>query len=315
MILIFSTPKDEHAAQVFQHLMDLGVEARFLDLAGFPRSLRLHMHYDRPDHRDFAIVGTDGNAIDCDQVTAAWWRRPEPFRIPPEITNPHMRDFAYHESYHALTGLWSSLNTLWVNPPVRDEEAQHKTFQLSAAQEVGLPIPRTLVSNDPDEARRFVHDSAHTGVIFKAFAPTERYWRETRLVTAQEMEVLDSVRYAPVIFQEYVESVCDLRVTLVGQAVFAAAIYAHETTYPVDYRMDLRHARIEPFTLPLTVEQRLKDLLRRLGLIYSAVDLRLTSDDHYIFLEVNPSGQWLFVENATGQPISRALARLLAGCG
>jgi glutathione synthase/RimK-type ligase-like ATP-grasp enzyme len=315
MILIFSTPADEHAAQVLQHLKDLGVRVRFIDLAGFPCSLRLRMHYDQPDHRDFAIIDVDGTSIDCDQVTAAWWRRPELFSIPSEITDPHVRSFAYRESYHALAGLWSSLNTVWVNPPVRDEEAQHKTFQLSAAQEVGLPIPRTLVSNDPDEARRFVQDSVHTGVIFKAFVSTERCWRETRLVTAQEMEVLDSVRYAPVIFQEYIEAVCDLRVTLVGQAVFSAAIYARETTYPVDYRMDLRHARIEPFALPLTVEQRLKDLLRRLGLIYGAVDLRLTSDDHYIFLEVNPSGQWLFVENATGQPISRALARLLAGCG
>jgi glutathione synthase/RimK-type ligase-like ATP-grasp enzyme len=273
------------------------------------------MHYNQPDHRNFGIIGMDGTCIDFNQVTAAWWRRPRPFSIPPEITNPHVRVFAYRESHHALTGLWSSLNTFWVNPPVRDEEAQHKTFQLSAAQGVGLLIPRTLVSNDPDEVRRFVQDGTYTGVIFKAFASTERYWRETRLVTAQEMEVLDSVRYAPVIFQEYVEAVCDLRVTIVGETVFAAAIYARETSYPVDYRMDLRNARIEPFALPLTVEQRLKDLLRRLGLIYGAVDLRLTSDDQYIFLEVNPSGQWLFIENATGQPISRALAHLLAGCG
>src|SRR4029077_3184097 len=130
-----------------------------------------------------------------------------------EITSARMRGFAYRESYHALTGLWSSLETLWVNQPARDQEAPHKTFQLSAAQEVGLPIPRTLVSNDPDEARRFVHELTRTGVIFKGFAPTERHWRETRLLTVQEMQVLDSVRYAPVIFQEYVEAVCDLRVT------------------------------------------------------------------------------------------------------
>jgi glutathione synthase/RimK-type ligase-like ATP-grasp enzyme len=314
MVLIFSTPEDEHAAQVFQYLKDIGVEARFLDLAGFPRSLSLRMHYRQPKYRNFTIIDSDGICIDCNQVTAAWWRRPEPFSFPPEITNPHMRTFAYRESYHALTGLWSSLSTFWVNPPVHDEEAQHKTFQLTAAQEVGLSIPRTLVSNDPDEARRFIQESVR-GVVFKIFASTERYWRETRVITVQEMEVLDSVRYAPVIFQEYVAAVCDLRVTIVGQAVFAAAIYADGATYPVDYRMNLRKARIEQFTLPLTVEQRLKALLKRLGLIYGAVDLRLTSDDHYIFLEVNPSGEWLFIENATGQPISRSLAHLLAGFG
>lgn len=312
MILIFSTPEDDHAARVLQHLNDLGADACILNLAGFPDNLRLHMHYDQKDQRSFSILDSNGNVIHHDQVTASWWRRPEPFSIHAEVTDPHLRGFAYRESYHALNGLWSSLNALWVNPPARDEEAQRKTFQLSAAQDVGLTIPRTLVSNDPDEARRFIEETADPGTIFKAFACSERHWRETRFVTREDLAILDTVRYAPVIFQEYIEAVCDLRVTLVGEAVFAAAIYTHGKTYPADYRMHLRHARIKPFSLPQSVEKKLSDLIRRLGLFYGAVDLRLTPDGQYVFLEVNPSGQWLFVESETGQPISRALAGLLA---
>ena len=51
--------------------------------------------------------------------------------------------------------------------------------------------------------------------------------------------------------------------------------------------------------------------MRRLGIVYGAIDLRRTPDGRHVFLEVNPAGQWLFVEQATGQPIARALARAL----
>jgi glutathione synthase/RimK-type ligase-like ATP-grasp enzyme len=54
--------------------------------------------------------------------------------------------------------------------------------------------------------------------------------------------------------------------------------------------------------------------MRRLGLEYGAIDLRLTPDGEYVFFEVNPAGQFLFVEHACGLPISAALAaRLAAG--
>ncbi len=219
--------------------------------------------------------------------------------------------FAANEANEALSGIWHSLDAFWVNDPGRDQIAHRKAFQLSVAQDVGLRIPHTLITNDPAEARAFVDARGYRSVIYKSFSATQRDWRETRLLRPEELDLLDNVRYAPVIFQEYVEAVYDLRVTVVGREIFAVAIHSQETEYKVDFRMDIASARIEAVALPQEVERGLHALMARLGLVYGAIDMRLTPDGRYVFLEINPAGQWLFVEQPSGQPIADAMARLL----
>jgi glutathione synthase/RimK-type ligase-like ATP-grasp enzyme len=92
-------------------------------------------------------------------------------------------------------------------------------------------------------------------------------------------------------------------------------VHSQETAYKIDMRMDIANARITPVQLPEEVRDRLTDLMRRLGLVYGAIDMRRTPDGRYVFLEINPAGQWLFIEERTGQTISAALARLLASHG
>jgi len=75
--------------------------------------------------------------------------------------------------------------------------------------------------------------------------------------------------------------------------------------------MDIAHARIEAVCLPPAVEAQLRQLMARLGLVYGAIDMRLTPDDRYVFLEINPAGQWLFVEQRSMQPITATLAAML----
>jgi D-alanine-D-alanine ligase-like ATP-grasp enzyme len=114
-----------------------------------------------------------------------------------------------------------------------------------------------------------------------------------------------------VTFQEYVPGV-DLRVTVVGDQVFTAEIDATATSYPVDMRMVLDEAAMRPAGLPAAVEKSLLALTQRLGLTFGAADLRRRPDGRHVFLELNPAGQWLFVEARTGQPITSAVAGLLA---
>ena len=123
--------------------------------------------------------------------------------------------------------------------------------------------------------------------------------------------MLHNLRFAPVIFQEYVPAQFDVRITIIGQNVFAASIYSQETSYKVDYRMDMQSARIEPYKSPTDVLKRLKIFMKHLGLIYGAIDMRLTPDGRIIFLEINPAGQWMFIEERTKQPITKAFSELL----
>jgi hypothetical protein len=312
MILVVSSPNDEHGQVVLREVASRGGTGRLLDLARFPRELRLSLRLDTADRREFTLRSAQGDPLPFADVRVVWWRRPQPFQIDPGIQQASHRGFAYSESVEAFAGLWQALDVFWVNHPTRDEVAARKVYQLRVAQEVGLQIPITLVSNDPDEVRAFVAARGSEPTIYKAFSATEQEWRETRLLRPEELAGLDNVAYAPVIFQEYVPAGVDLRITIVGEAIFAAAIHSQDSSYPVDFRMDMASARVEATELPPDVTGKLHALMGHLGLVYGAIDMRRTPDGRYVFLEVNPAGQWLFIEQRTGQPISAALAGLLA---
>lgn len=314
-VLIISSERDEHATAVAANLSDLGVEHHLLDLARFPEQIGLVLRYANGASPVAQLRGVGGADIDLARVRAIWYRRPQPFGIPSSLSRPSHRTFAYNESHEAIAGLWQMLDVFWMNHPTRDEVAARKVYQLGVARASGLEIPPTLISNDPAEVRRFLGEHGSKGTIYKAFSATQQEWRETRLVRDEELAVLDQVRHAPVIFQEYVPARFDLRVTIVEDHIFAAAIHSQDTEYQVDFRIDMNRAKVEPHELPTEVARGLADFMRRLGLVYGAIDMRLTPNGRYVFLEVNPAGQWLFIEGRTGQPITATVARTLAGRG
>jgi glutathione synthase/RimK-type ligase-like ATP-grasp enzyme len=312
MILIVSSPADPHAAAVLAALDARGAEARILDLSRFPAHGALSMRFgDGARERRLTVDGAD---IALDAVRAVWWRRPQPYGLDPAIADPETRTFTVHEVHEAIEGLWLTLDATWVNDPANDTKAGRKLWQLDVARACGLAVPRTLVTSDPQAARAFVADHGEGRTIYKPFQGNERLWRETRVLRAEELGQLDAVRHAPVIFQEYVEG-DDLRVTIVGDRIFPAWIRPKPGAYAADMRMELGEAAIEPCVLPDAVETGVRRLMARLGLVYGAVDLKRRTDGGHVFLEVNPAGQWLFVEDQTGQPVAAALADALAGPG
>jgi glutathione synthase/RimK-type ligase-like ATP-grasp enzyme len=309
MIVVVSSKPDSHATAVLAELEAMKEPATLLDLAEFPLLYRLSMNYGN-SHAAGPHLRAETGSIDFSQVRSIWWRRPQPFRLDPDLRDPAYVNFAINESHEAITGLWHSLDVFWINNPACDAAAQRKAHQLHVAQKLGISIPETLITNDPRQAQQFIE--RHERVICKAFSATQENWRETRLVGPEELANLERVRLAPVIFQRYVEAVYDLRITVVGNDIFPAAIYSQETAYAVDCRIDIGRARIEPVRLPEPQQDQLHKLMDTLGLVYGAVDMRLQPDGTYVFLEVNPAGQFLFIETATKQPIARSLAVALA---
>jgi glutathione synthase/RimK-type ligase-like ATP-grasp enzyme len=279
-----------------------------LDLSEFPSRLTLSLSYQGAARRAF-LRRTGGGEIDLAAVRAVWWRRPQNFRLPATLRDPAQRRFVNSEAATAFQGMYQSLDAFWINEPARDLVATHKPFQLALAQAVGLDIPDTLMTNDPDEARAFW--SAHPGeVVYKQFVALPDTWRETRRLGKAEEAVAESIRLTPVIFQRNVPAVADLRVIVIGASVFAAAADVRGGEYPQDVRMNL-DARYEAHDLPQPVVERLHRLMDRLGLVYGAIDFRLTPDGQYVFLEINPAGQFLYIEQQTGQKIAAALAEKL----
>ncbi|MEP2030201.1 MAG: MvdC/MvdD family ATP grasp protein [Paracoccaceae bacterium] len=311
MILILSHRGDQHAVVVLEQLTKNRVPAAMFDTAVFPNNASLSIHQTGGGQQ--ADLSFEGANLDMGSVRRVWWRRPRGFTPDAALTRPEDFNFVHNESHAAIGGLWRSLDAEWINDPLLDEAAARKVWQLKVANELGLRTPKTLITNDNQAAMRFVEAQGNKGTIYKAFTATEEDWRETRLLKPEEKRELDQVKYAPVIFQEYIKADIDLRITMIGEDIFPAAVYSGETEYKVDFRMTFHDARVEAHVLPDEIVTKLRKLMKKLGLIYGAIDMRLTPHGEYVFLEINPSGQWLFIEDRTGQKMTDAfVSRLMA---
>ena len=307
MILIVSFRDNDHVERVREHLTR---PARVFDIADFPARTRLEVRFADGEPDLLVLQPHDGPPLDLADVGAVWYRRLRPMELDEALTAPTGRLFAWSESHEALSGLWQATDCFWMNPLAADEAGQRKIRQLQVAREVGLSVPRTLVTNDPAAATDFVANRPAGSVIRKAFRNIPEAPRSTAVVTLEDLTRMDQVRFAPVTFQEFVPADLDLRVIVVEDEVFATSIRS-QPEFQTDYRAGIGSAEFAPYALPDQVASALVELHKRLGLVYGASDFRVTPDGEHVFLEVNPAGEYLFASDRTGQPVPQAIAACL----
>lgn len=308
MILLVAEPKDVHARVVARRLEMRGAPHAIVNAADFPQRLRISAKYG--DGRFAVRVANGAPIVDGEEIHGLWLRRFHAHEISPAIADEAVAAFAYREARELFLGWTSSVRNV-INPRSEEWRAEMKPFQLFAAQEVGLTIPRTIVSNDPEEIRAFAA-SLDGEVVFKVLSATAFQFTATTALELDHLDLLDGVRLAPTIFQERIHADRHLRVTVVDDSIFTAAIEPVRAEGMLDWRLD-RDPRMEPFDLPAPVAEKVLALRRRLGLRFGAIDMILDRDGRYVFLEINPGGQWLFVEIHAGLPISEAIADALTG--
>lgn len=250
---------------------------------------------------------------DC---TAVWVRRPFFARVPDDFEEAD-RSIIRRESRHMRASFFDLLcpSALWVNPLSTYHLEKCKPTQLVWAQRCGLQIPATLVSNDPEEILVFFRAAKGRRVIYKTFNALV----PTSLLTEDLLSDTDLLRWTPGIYQYYVEKDHEVRVTAIGERMFAVRINSQQTAHgSIDWREAQWKPRgeagdlvIEPAILPKAVQKACRQLLRSLGLIYGAIDLIVTPEKEYVFLEVNPSGQFLWVDYEAGLPLLDAMSEML----
>jgi glutathione synthase/RimK-type ligase-like ATP-grasp enzyme len=310
VILVISHEQDPHAERVLRHLEADGRQVLLLNLSELPHRATLSIEYDRRGHPRIDYVRATGQSFALNSARAVWWRRPQAPDLS-SVTDPQVNLFTANEWNEAINGLWQLLDARWMNDPTRDDAASRKARQLRVAAEVGLKVPRTLITSDPERAQRFA-ERAGVQTVYKTFSCTHAIWRETRLLRDEDLAQVDAVRVAPVIFQEFIPADCDLRITAVGGKLFPAAIRSTPREGAIDFRTSMGDAAVGIEQLPAKISEKLAKLMTRLGLVYGAIDMRRTPDGDYYFFEVNTAGEFLFIEDRTQQPIARAIADWLA---
>ena len=301
MRVLVLTEKDDLAADlVVLKLQERGVRYRRLNVDMFPADLTISYN---PESSS-AMFHADGERFCSTEVSSVWCRRSRRF-------SPH-DSYAHRESQAFLEWLWGQMAWIWVNSPPAVADASNKLWQLRTASKIGFDVPATLVTNQVEQVR----DTFGPGpVVVKTIggAAIDRNGTRQHLFS-QLLPLADldpaAVKAAPCIFQEPVKPGMDVRVTVVGNHVFATDI--ETPAGPVDWRAAPPKAvRYCPVDLPAEVAKRCLALCRIAGLTYGAFDFVRQPEGQYVFLEVNPAGQWGWIERATGQPITGAIVDAL----
>jgi glutathione synthase/RimK-type ligase-like ATP-grasp enzyme len=322
MILIITSKQDGHIGAVSRYLDTAGVPWVRLNTEDFATNVELSVS---PASGSGKLALRDsGKTIDLEDVRAVWFRKPEPVSVSHFLDlDPGALDYVEAEFTEILLGLYSLLNHVpWINDPFKTRIAHRKMLQLRVAAKVGFTTPRTVITNNPETALAFAK-CLQGDVAIKslgAIVVTEehtggeaiQYGLFTRRVSFAELEsVKDTVRHQPTAFQEFLEKQYELRITCVGSRCFACRIESRSSDLTADdYRFDTKGLVHTAFECP-EFEEKLEAYLKAFGLSFGCFDILVTKTGEAVFLECNPNGQWLWVENMTGLPIGHAIAEQL----
>lgn len=301
-VLILTEPRDFHAYAVAEALAGREVSVTLWHGSDFPQK-QTGSVWLGPGRFDCEVVGEDLAFDAAASFDVVWNRRPTS-PVVPESVHPADWMLAQRDCHHFVSSLRQLVapGALWINPLLAQSLASLKPYQLRLADEVGLEIPETLCSNDPARIAGFLR--AHPGrTVFKSFNPgvwkTEHGIAQlyTTAVTAADLPDAEVLQASPGIFQLEVAKDHELRVNVFGDHACTAKLLSQQS---VEGRHDWRRARsalaVEVGELPEAVARGCRALMRRLGLIFASFDFIVTPEGRHVFLEVNPMGQFLFLE-------------------
>ena len=301
-LLIATFPDDVHALEVALVLRERGHEVVIWSGGDFPTLQSASVDYEGAGARWSASgpeLELSGGGIDV-----VWYRRAVAPALPKGM-HPGDRPVAQRECEDFVAGLWRLVapGAFWVNPLEGRTRADLKLVQLREAQRAGLAIPRTLASNDPRRIRAFLEELGGPA-IYKGFNP--QHWRDgddvavlfTSEVSPAKLPPDEVLRLTPGIFQPRLAKAHELRVTVMGERMVTARLASQtQAATRLDWRTRSVGLGIEPDALPAPVEAGVRALMRELGLVFGCLDFVVTPEGEHVFLEVNPMGQFLWVED------------------
>lgn len=296
-ILILGNAADAHAAHVYQTLKQADIPVFYWDTHLFPTQIQISW---QPETQQ-GLLTLQEQQLDLQSIQSVFWRSFSGVSVP-SFEDPAQQQIAFRDAMSTLRSIIQSCPAHWVNSWQAYEFHQTKPLQLAKAKQLGVKIPATLISNDPEQVISFAQ--SHDKVIFKPVCGGAH----TQFVTPAHLEperLQRALRLAPATIQAYVPGT-NVRSYVIGNAIYTAEI----RSAAVDFREDTE-AQLIPLTLPESVQQQCLAIARALWLEWTAIDWRVTPEGEYVFLEANPSPMFLHFERQTGFSITQQLVNLL----
>lgn len=269
------------------------------------------------DNKSYSFQIGQSNSFDINSVThidSVWFRRTKLPNL--ETISSGEKLFLLNEYDSLLSNLYHLLSPeKWLSQPKYVYEAENKLYQLKLSKKVGFNIPETLVSNSKELVKDFISHHKNK-VIIKPLSQGRIIEGETvrniftNILDDTYVKNIDEYSLTPSILQPYIEKDYEVRVTVVGEKVFSAKI---DSQTNANAKIDWRKEKIKSvsYNLPNDISQKCVLLVKELNLQFGAIDLIKTKNGNYVFLEINPNGQWAWIEFDTGLPISDEIIKFL----
>lgn len=312
-VLVLASREDVTADLVVQELNSRGLPVARMDTADFPVSMSLAAH--AIDGKIEGRLKDRLRGVDLGSVRSVYFRRPGQFTLAEGMSGPEQR-WAYREARMGLGGVLLALDCLYVNDPRRMASAEYKPAQLTTASKCGLTVPRTIVTNNPDEA--FSWGKSLCGpIVYKPIGGSVHFEEgRTKFVYASVVSAVEALKDPAVAatahcFQEWVPKDFEVRVTVVAGRTFAVAIRADSEAGRIDWRSDYSSHRYEVVEVPERVSAALGRYMSAFGLVFGAADFVVSPGGEWTFLELNPNGQWAWLADHCELPIVESIGDLL----
>lgn len=318
-VLVFTAKTDLHCDFVILELRKLGADAIRINTEDIPKNLSYHISQSNStSHLEF-LLHDSKIKFNSNDFYSVWYRKPDEAYL--KDIDPIALDYIQQEQMNLLRsvyGLYSKKK--WVNPYWANKKAAQKLLNHKVATDIGFNIPDTLVTNKYDDIVEFC-DSYEWNVIIKPFNYSGFSMKDgtswncyAKKIDSELLErYKDNTMLAPTFLQKYIEKKVELRVTVIGNECYTASIESQSNDLAkVDFRAtdvyDLKHTE---YSLPSSIKTKLITFNNYFNLSFSTFDIIVNHDDEYVFLECNPNGQWYWIEDIAGIPLSKYMAKHL----
>jgi glutathione synthase/RimK-type ligase-like ATP-grasp enzyme len=311
MLLILTSDKDLTADFLIVELINRGLSYFRLNAEELTKANFAFALAENTVRRELSV---GAKTLALSEVEAVWYRRGiHPGPIPSLSRSENV--FVAGELRHLALGLVFNPEVTWVNPIDKVSVAELKLYQLQIAQELGFRVPRTVISRDAEILRTFAAQNEYGTIckpIFHGMFVDESsaYSILTRRVTPESIDA-GSVKLCPVFLQEEIPRKSDVRATFIGPHCFVADIKGDPSL--VDWRDPDVSVSYTEGSLGHEVESMCRAMLAKLGLVYGAFDFVRTPVGDLVFLEINPTGEWAWLEDRLGFPMREAFIQLFYG--
>jgi len=313
-VLALTYEEDPHADSVCDYLEEIGIEFFRINTEKIIKNYSVSFD----SKQEVFVISDDSKEIIVDDSWNIWNRRildPEiPLKMPKDLER-----IVTTETKKTWDGLLISHKGKVINKPQNQYIANNKIDQIRFVSQYGrgIRIPYTLLTNNPEDLIKFYENNLEICHKLQQQTMVERdgevLTAYTNIVNENNLENVELLRRNPCLFQTYIEKAYELRITVLEDKAIGIAIHSQDSERSkIDFRRyDFENVKYEQVELPRNVEDFCMDLIKHYGLSFGQVDMIITPKEEYVFLEINPNGQWLWLEEQSKYNLTKDVAENL----